>query len=366
MIDQIRPKKVIALFTELNDPAFKGGIQVFNQFVITALQDLNIDVFPLILNDGHSNDRCIATKRCGQLFFACHALLKSCRHKPDVIINGHIGFSPVCILIKKLLKIPYITITYGKDVWNLTKAQKMGLKDSFRIFTISNYTRNLIIAQLMDYPQNQINLLPNALDSERFKPGNRPEALLRKLGLQSTDKIILSVSRLSKSEKDKGYTKTIAAVKELLGRFPNLKYVLAGSGDDLPRLRNLVKDERLDGVIILPGFISEEELPDYYNLCDLFVLPSKKEGFGFVFLEALACGKPVIAGNKDGSVDAVLGGELGLLINPDNITEIKDAIARVLTNDIPQNMRDKDYLRSRVIQAYGFDSFKNRLRAILS
>jgi len=242
----------------------------------------------------------------------------------------------------------------------------MGLKDSFRIFTISNYTRNLIIAQLMDYPQNQINLLPNALDSERFKPGNRPEALLRKLGLQSTDKIILSVSRLSKSEKDKGYTKTIAAVKELLGRFPNLKYVLAGSGDDLPRLRNLVKDERLDGVIILPGFISEEELPDYYNLCDLFVLPSKKEGFGFVFLEALACGKPVIAGNKDGSVDAVLGGELGLLINPDNITEIKDAIARVLTNDIPQNMRDKDYLRSRVIQAYGFDSFKNRLRAILS
>ena len=148
--------------------------------------------------------------------------------------------------------------------------------------------------------------------------------------------------------------------------FPNVKYILGGSGDDLPRLHALVAEEKLEEIVYLPGFIPEDELPDYYNLCDLFVLPSKKEGFGFVFLEALACGKPVIAGNKDGSVDAVLNGELGLLVDPDNVEEIKNAIVRVLTKNIPKNMLNNDYLRARVLQEYGFDSFKNRLEKILS
>jgi glycosyltransferase involved in cell wall biosynthesis len=117
--------------------------------------------------------------------------------------------------------------------------------------------------------------------------------------------------------------------------------------------------------VILTGFIPDDELVFYYNLCDCFVMPSKCEGFGMVFLEALACGKPVIAGNKDGSVDAVLDGELGVLVDPDNKDQIKDAIVDILKREVPENLLDGEYLRKRVTQAYGFDKFKERLKGII-
>src|SRR5262245_65791769 len=87
-------------------------------------------------------------------------------------------------------------------------------------------------------------------------------------------------------------------------------------------------------------------------------MPSKGEGFGIVFLEALACGKPVLAGNKDGSVDALLGGELGALIDPDEIAQIAEALAAILTGRHAMKiLRQPDELRRRVIAAYGYESF---------
>ncbi len=80
----------------------------------------------------------------------------------------------------------------------------------------------------------------------------------------------------------------------------------------------------------LAGYIPEEELNDHYNLCDVFAMPSKGEGFGIVFLEAMACGKPVLAGNKDGSVDALLGGKLGALVDPDDVAQIAETLIAIL------------------------------------
>ena len=74
----------------------------------------------------------------------------------------------------------------------------------------------------------------------------------------------------------------------------------------------------------------DEEIVDYYNLCDIFVIPSKGEGFGIVYLEALACGKPVIGGNQDGAIDALCNGELGLLIDPDSVDEIASNLSDIL------------------------------------
>ena len=81
----------------------------------------------------------------------------------------------------------------------------------------------------------------------------------------------------------------------------------------------LVEEKNLTNNFILTGYIEDKELTDHYLLADVFVMPSTQEGFGIVFLEALVCGLPVIAGNKDGSVDALLNGKLGKLIDPDNI-----------------------------------------------
>lgn len=95
-------------------------------------------------------------------------------------------------------------------------------------------------------------------------------------------------------------------------------------------------------------------------------MPSKKEGFGIVFLEALACGKPVIAGNKDGSGEAVVDGELGLLVDPDDTKEITKAVIKILKGNIAKGLLDGEYLRRRVIEEYGFERFKTKLASFIA
>jgi glycosyltransferase involved in cell wall biosynthesis len=103
---------------------------------------------------------------------------------------------------------------------------------------------------------------------------------------------------------------------------------------------------------------------DYYNLCDAFVMQSKKEGFGIVFLEALASGKPVIAGNKEGSCDALLNGEVGILVDPDNVDEVAKAIINVLRGNVPDYLLDPQYLRETVLEHYGFDRFCQKVKEL--
>jgi glycosyltransferase involved in cell wall biosynthesis len=268
------------------------------------------------------------------------------------------------MVVSKFFKIPYSTLTYGIDVWNLNGLKLAGLRRSRRIIVISNYTREVVLEQMNSYPKDRISLLPPTFDPRKFEPKPKPQHLMDKWKIKNDNKILLTISRLSKTEKYKGYDRIIMAMKDIVKEVPNVKYILVGSGDDMERIKRLIKDNNLEDKVFLTGFIPDEEIVDYYNLCDVFVMPSKGEGFGIVFLEALACGKPVIAGNKDGSVDAVLGGETGLLVDPDNLEEIKDAVIRVLKGRVDSKLLDRAYLRSRTIEEYGFESFRERVKAV--
>ena len=129
---------------------------------------------------------------------------------------------------------------------------------------------------------------------------------------------------------------------------------------------HFLQDRGLTDSVILAGYIPEHELCAFYNLCDVFAMPSKGEGFGIVFLEALACGKPVIAGNKDGSVDAVLNGELGVLVDPESVDEIAKALAGVISKTHPlQILQRPQDLRRGVIDAYGYARFVERVKEII-
>ena len=116
----------------------------------------------------------------------------------------------------------------------------------------------------------------------------------------------------------------------------------------------------------MTGFVPDSQLADYYNLCDVFAMPSKGEGFGIVFIEALACGKPVLAGNKDGSVDALANGELGALVNPDDLNEIANTLIQILQGIYPNPIMYKpEILRQKTIEYFGFDKFKMTLKKYL-
>jgi glycosyltransferase involved in cell wall biosynthesis len=299
------------------------------------------------------------------IVFAFKIFISAVQYRPTLIVCGHVGFSSVCLVISKIIGVPYVTLAHGVEVWGMGRAKRISLAFSKKILAVSRYTRQRILDQIPGCTASRVSVFPNTFDSDRFCPSPKSRDLMRRLGLVDTDLIVLSVSRLSSSEGAKGCDKVISGIKGLSTRFPNLKYIACGSGDDLPRLRAVARDAGLLDKVIFPGFIPDALLPDYYNLCDLFVLPSKKEGFGIVFLEALGCGKPVVAGNKDGSVDALLDGELGLLIDPDSADAVTEAILKVLNKNVPIRTLDGSYLRSHVIRVYGFAAFKSRLGELL-
>jgi phosphatidylinositol alpha-1,6-mannosyltransferase len=116
----------------------------------------------------------------------------------------------------------------------------------------------------------------------------------------------------------------------------------------------------------LTGFIPDSDLTDYYNLCDVFAMPSKLEGFGIVILEAMACGKPVLGSHQDGGLDALDQGRLGALVDPDNLTEIADTLAQLFLKQYPNPLLyQPQSLRSSVIETYGPQAFERTLAKLL-
>lgn len=134
----------------------------------------------------------------------------------------------------------------------------------------------------------------------------------------------------------------------------------------MKRIKGLIKKLNLEDKILLIGKIAENELNDYYNLCDVFVMPSKGEGFGIVFIEALACGKIVVAGNKDASKEAVLYGELGILVDPDNIQEIAEAIIKILKGEAKSELLNRYLLRKKTIDNFGFGRFREKFNILIN
>jgi glycosyltransferase involved in cell wall biosynthesis len=158
----------------------------------------------------------------------------------------------------------------------------------------------------------------------------------------------------------------VRALPEIRRELPDVRYLLVGAGPDRARIENLAIEIGVRDAVVFTGSVSDAELSDHYNLCDLFAMPSKAEGFGIVYLEALACGKPVIAGNKDGSADALANGDLGLLLDPDDIAAIAREAVRVLRKIHPHpKIFRPEVLRARVTELFGFDTFGLKLRALL-
>jgi glycosyltransferase involved in cell wall biosynthesis len=349
-----------------------GGIERFNRNLLDALTKLGLNLYVFSINDRKLKTSLPYTfKGCGNRYrliskikFLLFSIFYSLKFRPNLVICGHINFSPLCYVLKRLFDLDYMVITYGIDAVNIkSRLKRLALKETQLILSISDFTKKKIIEQIPEL-NGKIYILPPAVDNNEFHPKKRKAELVNKYGLNGK-KVILTVARLSLSEKCKGYDKVIMAMKDVVKEIPDVKYLIGGSGDDVDRIKGLIKDNGLMDKVILTGFVPNEDIVDYYNLCDVFVMPSKQEGFGIVFLEALACGKPVIAGNKDGSKEPLLDGELGILVDPDNMDEISHAIIKVLKKEVPKRLLDSRYLRKTVLEVYGFYRFRERVNMFI-
>jgi phosphatidylinositol alpha-1,6-mannosyltransferase len=132
--------------------------------------------------------------------------------------------------------------------------------------------------------------------------------------------------------------------------------VIVGDGDDRPRLEALARERGLAGRVHFAGQVSDSELPDYYRLADVFVMPSTKEGFGIVFLEAAASGLPVIGGDRDGSADALADGAIGAMVDPDDDAALDRAIGQALDAPRPDAAR---------VAPFRVEAFRRRVAALV-
>ncbi|WP_413167496.1 glycosyltransferase [Capilliphycus salinus ALCB114379] len=355
---------------------FKGGIQVYSSFFLEALQQIKnsvkYDLFlkhdtqistgftPLSNTQFHFAGKWPVKVRTA--IFGSQILAGGILKHPDLIISTHLNFTVAADYLKQLTGIPYWAIAHGIEAWNIQRPSlQKALHNADKILCVSNYTRDRLIQEQNLNPK-KLSLLPNTFDSNRFKISSKPSYLLERYQLQPEQPILLTVNRLVSQESYRGYDKILEILPQIRQVIPNIHYIIAGKGDDRPRLEKAIAQKQLQDCVTLAGFVPDSELCDHYNLCDVFAMPSKLEGFGIVFLEALACGKPVIGGNLDGATDALCQGELGALVNPDDSKEIAQTLVKILQRTYPLSlMYQPENLRKRVIEIYGFEQFKARL-----
>mgnify|MGYP006291698513 FL=1 len=358
---------------------FKGGIQVYSGFLLKALQELKpyhqLEVFlkhdtaiPASFQENSDIIFHVAGQWPAQLrtpVFAIQLALNAVISKPDLILSTHLNFTPVAYWLKQSLGIPYWAVAHGVDAWNINKpGLQQALQGADKILAVSNYTRERLLKE-QDLRPEQVIVLPNTFDGSQLAPAQKPRYLLDRYGLKPEQPVILTVARLDTSERYKGYDPILRALPKILQVIPNACYVLVGKGKDRSRIEALVQELGVESHTILAGFVPDEEIRDYYNLCDIFAMPSKGEGFGIVYLEALACGKPVLGGNQDGAIDALCQGELGLLIDPDDVEAIAHTIIEVLMGQSKHpRIYQPSILSQNVTEFYGVESFKRKLEAI--
>lgn len=287
-------------------------------------------------------------------------------NRPYLILCAHVNFAPVAFWIHRFTGLPYWIIVYGTDAWMLQDKWKIkALQATEKIVSISGYTRDRL-AKEQNLPLDKIFLLPVTFDASRFKIASKPDYLLTRYGLKPDQPVIMTVTRLAGKDRYKGYDKIILALSKIRYQILNVHYVLIGKGDDQPRIEQLVKSLNLQNFVTLAGFIPDEELSDHYNLCNVFAMPSKGEGFGIVYLEALACGKPTLGGNQDGAIDALCQGELGALVDPDDVGAIAQTLIQILQGNYPLPiMYQPEALRQKVIDYFGFEQFKKTLTDLI-
>jgi len=297
----------------------------------------------------------------GRLKMATALLRCLLQQQPQHVFCGHVNLAPLVAMFCQPLGIPYTVMTHGKEVWEpLPWLIQFSLQKAAHIWTVSRYTKNTACAANHLNP-DRVTILPCAVNGDYFTPGLKSTDLLERYGLGKA-KVLLSVARLWSGDIYKGVDVTIRALGAIAQEFPEVKYLVIGRGDDQPRLAQLAQDLGLAERVIFAGFVPNEQLVAHYRLADAYVMPSQ-EGFGIVYLEAMACGIPVVAGDDDGSSEPLLDGKLGWRVPHRDHKAVAEACIEILhAND---ERCDGGWLREQVLANFSIDAFQQRLQAQL-
>lgn len=305
----------------------------------------------------------------GRTGYGIRVMVAALRQRPDEIIVFHVGLLPLAWIVARLCGAKLTIIAYGWDVSvHLNRMRRILATRVDRAAAISRHTAlalDKFFQPGLPRKTSEVFLLPPTFDDDRYvRDTVAGRSFRERYGFADDDVLLLTVARLESSERGKGHDRVIRALPHLLVATPSIKYVVVGKGDDAPRLQALVDRLGLGDVVRFLGRVDDPS--EAYSACDLFVMPSTQEGFGIVFIEALACGLPVVAGAMDGSASALLWGELGFLCDPYDESSVARAISLAIeSSHSTEGRSDPAFLRARVVDAFGREAFDQRLSQFL-
>ena len=263
----------------------------------------------------------------------------------------------VALIVGRLTRCPVLIYAHGEELTGWGRGRKFHamcftMQRADWILSNSDNTRDTLV-NLLGVDSERIALTYPTVDEERFQPAPPDDELRHSVGVTGDKKLILSVGRLLNR---KGFDNVIRSLPILLEQGLDIEYALIGIGKEQASLQKLASELNMTERVHFLGHVSYEDLPRWYHACDLFAMPNRdidgdNEGFGLVFLEAAASGKPSVAGMAGGTGSAVVDGETGLLVDGENVAEIAKGIGRLL-NDPEELSRMGHVARQRVLDNF--------------
>jgi phosphatidyl-myo-inositol dimannoside synthase len=359
---------LLGVFTEL---ASLGGIQqvgrhvgaVLDEFARTRGEPCRL----LSLNDpaGAQSFR-VGARRvdfCGFARRKAQLGAQVCGLAPRVrfAFFGHANLAPLGLAVRLLHpRSQYWVMAHGIEVWTrLGGLRRLALSRASRIAAVSAFTARAM-SEAQGLERERIVVLPPALDpvfsdaTEETRPPQLPPGA----------RVVLTVGRLVSAEPGKGVDTVLHALPKVLRAFPEACFVIVGDGDARPGIEKLARESNVAGHVVFAGEQPLEALRGFYDRCEIFAMPSRQEGFGVVFLEAMAHGKPVIAGAHGGTPELVADGVTGYLVRYGDAEAVADRLLALLGNPA-RRAQMGEAGRARFEQNYTFARFRERLLALL-
>ena len=342
--EPLQRKRILLLTTDAYGG--HGGIGLYNRDIVDALAEMpEISQITVLARHMRWQPEGVPAKADlklealgGKLKYLTTAV-KASLHPHDLLICGHINLLPLAALVSARARVPLVLMVYGIDVWGPAPfVARQALKRVRAVWSISQITTERM-SVWAPVPREAYVQVPNAIHLERYGMAPRRYDLQQRHGLNDGE-VIMTLARLPVAERYKGVDEVLEALPTLLKRRPRLKYLVCGEGNDRPRLMAKARSLGIADAVVFTGMIDERDKADYFRLADAFAMPGRGEGFGFVFLEALACGVPVMGSKLDGSREALRDGLLGELVDPGDATSVIESIERALSKPklIPEGL----------------------------
>jgi phosphatidyl-myo-inositol dimannoside synthase len=363
---------ILGLFSEL---ATAGGVQRAGRHTAAILTEFastrDMQCRLLSLNDTPDLHRMSIAGR-SFVFTGCHrskvrfvaTTARAARKQADLILAGHPYLGPVAQVGRALAqKAKTIVTAHGLEVWEpMSPLRRLALRKADLVLAPSKDTANQVAIQ-QGVAEDRIRVLPWALDPE-FE-ALIPQMLGPALPLGFPEgRVVLTVGRWSAAERYKGMDTLITALPRLLTNWPELQLVVVGEGGDQAWLEQIADGRGVRRHVHFLSGLSYAEIAACYSACEIFAMPSRGEGFGLVYLEAMACGKPVIGGSHGGAPEVIEDGKTGFLVQHGDAGQLATSLQTLLADPaLGREMGTRG--RERVAKEFRFDTFAQSLKQIL-